>query len=122
MDFGVNTIQIVVCDLYGRLFAAAEAVSIFSTSRPRDVVETLTSSTSNTDVDLQILFEALHGSYTYGYHHTYYSASVSGWNGNMILNIDNTWGYGPEHMTVETASRVGESFLTCTILWKPPFR
>ncbi len=109
IQFGPNTVQIRLYDLYDNLLAASQKWTIQSTVRPADLLATLVWNTNNTDVDLHSSSKALDGSYDYGYYHTYYSNPQSGYAGNMVLDIDNTWGYGPEHITVEKANPAGES-------------
>lgn len=68
--------------------------SIYSTASKSSLTLTLTWGQDDSDVDLHILEPTLDG--TSG-RHIYYSNKGSSSNGNPYLDLDNTWGYGPEH-------------------------
>ena len=90
LNAGPNTLQIQVYDLDGNLFAWTDTWEVMGTVRPSDLVVTLTWDTNGTDLDL-------HMSPDDGVTHCYYANKVAG---DMVLDYDDTDGYGPEHITV----------------------
>ena len=68
--------------------------TIESTASEASLTFTLTWGQDGSDVDLHVL-EPTHGS-TAG-RHIYYGNKGSSYGENPYLDIDNTWGYGPEH-------------------------
>jgi uncharacterized protein YfaP (DUF2135 family) len=68
--------------------------SIESTASEASLTFTLTWGQDNSDVDLHVLEPTING--TDG-RHIYYSNKGYEGSGNPYLDIDNTWGYGPEH-------------------------
>jgi len=68
--------------------------SIYSSASQASLTFTLTWGQDDSDVDLHVLEPTLEG--TAG-RHIYYGNKGSSWGDNPYLDIDNTWGYGPEH-------------------------
>lgn len=91
VNAGPNTIRIEIYDLSDVLFAATALWNIIGTIEPTSLVVTLWWNTDGTDIDL-------HVSPDDGTTHCYYGNSTAG---GMVLDYDDTYGYGPEHITVD---------------------
>ncbi len=96
LNAGPNTLSIEVYDLNDAIFARTEEWTILGAIEPTSVVVTLWWDTDKTDIDLHVgQFDDENDTTV---EHVYYSRrSVAG----MVLDFDDTNGFGPEHVTVQ---------------------
>jgi hypothetical protein len=94
LNAGSNTLAIEVYDLNNTLRARSETWRTVGAIQPTSLVVTLWWDTSGTDIDL-------HMSPDDGATHCSYQNHSAG---QMVLDYDNTSGYGPEHITIDNAT------------------
>lgn len=94
VNAGPNKISFQVYDLSDTLWAATGQWTIIGAVEQTDLVITLWWDTNLTDIDLHV---------NDGYAHCYYRTPNVGdvSRGQMVLDYDDTNGYGPEHVTVD---------------------
>ena len=95
INAGPNTISIEVYDLQDNLFAQLSQWEVIGAIEPTSVVVTLWWDTNKTDIDLHLAQLDDGGNVV---DHCYYGDT---WAGDMMLDYDNVYGYGPEHITVD---------------------
>jgi hypothetical protein len=97
INAGTNTISIEVYDVNDTLFARTEQWDVIGAIEPTSLVVTLWWDTNQTDIDLHVA-EVDDGAVVA---HCYYSNPRAG---DMMLDYDDTNGYGPEHITVDSVT------------------
>nr|NQU91669.1 caspase family protein [Bacteroidota bacterium] len=95
INAGPNTLSIEVYDLQDTLFARLAQWNIVGAIEPSSMLVTLWWDTDETDIDLHVAELDESGDVV---SHCYYSNI---WAGDMVLDYDNTYGYGPEHINVD---------------------
>ena len=95
INAGPNTLSIEVNDLQDTLFARLAQWNVVGAIEPSSMLVTLWWDTNKTDIDLHVA--ELDESGDIVSHCSYYDK----WAGDMVLDYDILYGYGPEHITVD---------------------
>jgi uncharacterized protein YfaP (DUF2135 family) len=105
---GPNTIKIIAYGQQstGRTVVAVTQISVTGNFPILDIFTELRWNTNNTDIDFHMLPPGDDISALWTTDDCYYANQSTSWGG--YLDVDNTWGYGPEHISVPSVTLNGD--------------